>query len=195
MCCSPWGHKELEATGWLNNNILGLRSKAIINGAQSTHPHPNWSIHIQQWTNGTLHALILLTSLAPSFTSCDQTVFQPAKFPLTSEIPFAMLLLLVGHSTSPPSYPFLYLFPFPQIFILRATSRKPLWLAKSITPLTHRLITVMSSTLSDSTLDRKLYEDKTDLITLSLRYLQSLAQCMTHIQKFYIEWNGWTLIH
>ena len=112
----------------------------------SPHTPANWSIHIQQWTNGTLHALILLTSLAPSFTSRDQTVFQPAKFPLTSKISSVMLLLLVGHPSAPPSYPFLYLVPFPQIFILRATSRKSLWLPKSITPSTHCLITVMSST-------------------------------------------------
>ena len=25
-CCSPWGHKELDMTGWLNNNkILVMR--------------------------------------------------------------------------------------------------------------------------------------------------------------------------
>ena len=23
MCCSPWGHKELDTTEWLNNNVCG----------------------------------------------------------------------------------------------------------------------------------------------------------------------------
>ena len=28
-CCSPWGHRESDTTGWLNNNINGLQAMVL----------------------------------------------------------------------------------------------------------------------------------------------------------------------
>ena len=41
-CCSPWGHKELDMTGWLNTNKnVGMRSQLI---TSKTHHPCEWTV-------------------------------------------------------------------------------------------------------------------------------------------------------
>ena len=196
MCCNPWGHKELDATGWLNNNILGLRSKAVINGVQSTHTRKLEHSHpaVDKWDPSCLDP----TYLSGPFFYLPWSDCLPA-----CQVPSYLWNTLcdTASSSGTPLFPTIIPLSLPCSFPTDFHPQSYLQKVSLASQIHHSLNSLPHYSdvfyiICLHTRQKASWRQAcTDLITLSLHYLQSLAQCMTHIQKLYIEWNEWMLIH
>ena len=98
-CCSPWGHKELDTTKWLNNNIYMLKNnmgggKGINIYQQKKGDH----LQICVWFLFTLSNLKPLLLLLPSLVKKKSVGFQilsctpPSSPPIISLLTFCLTL-------------------------------------------------------------------------------------------------------
>ena len=62
MCCSPWGHKELDTTERMNWTDGGA---VLATGTKLGHPHPVWSLLIS-FPDLELDLALEVTLLSPS---------------------------------------------------------------------------------------------------------------------------------
>ena len=83
VCCSPWGHKELDATEWLNNNKIHLKSDYQVSEGRAVSESP---LHLQHQIYG---------KHSKNHRCCRKGWYRLSGAPIKSK-PFGSTMLLCG---------------------------------------------------------------------------------------------------